>query len=196
MALLYSDLKDDTGWRVRQVDAERVGGTRRQVAGGHVEDPLVTGEAEGNVRDIIEPAFVDVVNRTPHRAQHSQRGTGGREDCRRAGDGISVRIAYPELHWDRAAALAREHATAVAVDWLQNDAARCRPTAGPIRNLQRPVDQGGKVVVACAKRFLGRGDRVSPGVDRCGRRTGKARVSGNAAGRKGLTKLESAERRR
>lgn len=58
---------------VLQVDAERVGVARRQVRGGHVEDPEATGPAEGNVRDIIDAYFVYVINRTPHRAQQGYR---------------------------------------------------------------------------------------------------------------------------
>ena len=76
-----------------------------------------------------------------------------------------------------------------------------RPTAGPISNLQRPVDEGGAVVVGRAEGAHDRGDRVGPGKERRGRRRRaepcRARQSHHAAQPAvGVTILESTERRR
>jgi hypothetical protein len=60
LALLRTGRKLDVA-AVLQVDPERVGRVLSQVTGGHVEDPLATAPAEGNVRDIGVSFLVHVV---------------------------------------------------------------------------------------------------------------------------------------
>ena len=48
--LLHTDLKYDAR-AVGQVDPERVGSRRRQVAGRHVKDPLTIAKAESRRRE-------------------------------------------------------------------------------------------------------------------------------------------------
>src|SRR5207247_6980058 len=95
----------------------------------------------------------------------------------RVGDGVPVGVAHREFHRDGAAALARIHAAAVAVDWRQNDASHLRPTAGPERNLQRPVNKWGEVVIGCADGAHFWGDRVSPGKESTNGSAGEGRAT-------------------
>src|SRR5437867_3588310 len=143
VGLLYGDHKGDAA--VPEVDTERVSGGLLQVAGGHVEHPHATGITEGNVRNVVIPTFVRAWNLAPHRTQHGQLAARARKDHIRVRDGVAVGVAHRELHRNSAATTG-EYAAAVGVDWLQNDAARVGPSAGAIRNVQRPVDERDGVV--------------------------------------------------
>src|SRR5438309_1135630 len=175
MALFHTDLKGDAGGIIGEVDSERVGGSRCQVRGRHVEYPLATAISEASVRNGVDSNFVDGVNRTAHRAQHGYRGAAvGPKDRCRVGDGIAEGIAHLELHRNRAATLPLIHAGAVAVNGRQN--ARNGPTARPIRDGQFPVCEGSKVVVSRGECTYGRGDCVGT------RQICRYRVAGERSG--------------
>jgi hypothetical protein len=55
-------------WAVRQVNAERIGIARGQIACIHVEVPHPTREGEGNVGNGRIASFVDLVDRAPNLA--------------------------------------------------------------------------------------------------------------------------------
>src|SRR6187200_335717 len=84
LTLLRTCRELDVG-TIRQVDAERVGVVLLQGTGGHVEDPLATAPAEGDVRNIGVSCFVHVIDRAPNRVNQSYRTVTGREHCRRVG---------------------------------------------------------------------------------------------------------------
>src|SRR5438094_7212399 len=138
VGLLYGDHKGDAA--VPEVDTERVSGVLLQVAGGHVEHPHATGITEGNVRNIVIPTFVHRLKLSAHRTQHSQCTARARKHHIRVRDGVAVRIAHSELHRNSPAGTWK-YATAVRVDWLQDNAARVRTGARAIRNRQRPIHE-------------------------------------------------------
>ena len=125
--LLNCDHKRDA-LTVRQVDAERVRRVSLEIAGGHIENPDPTAIAKRSVRNVVKRTFVRVRNLAADCTQHSQLTSGPRENGIRIGDWIPIRITQRELHRDGAASL-REYATAVSVDWLQDNASR---TIGPV----------------------------------------------------------------
>ena len=156
LALLHTELEGDEA-AVLQRDAEHVGIGLLQVGGRQVEDPLAIAKAENTVRIIGDDLFVYVVSRAPHRVYHRYRAVAARKHRSRIGDGLAIGTAHGELHRNCAALL--EHAGSIAVDWLQDNAARCRSTAGAVRNVQRPVGERDRVV---GRGQPARRDRVGP----------------------------------
>src|SRR6266480_5719716 len=141
MALLDADYKRDAA--VLEVDAERVGAWRLQVAGGHVEDPHATGVAEGNIWDIIDAGFIYLGNRATHRVYRGYRAGAVPKHHHWIGDGVAVGVAHSELHRNSAAG-AGEYTASVGVDRLQNDTSRVRATACAVADgeLGPVVDDG------------------------------------------------------
>src|SRR5258707_857334 len=64
---------------VLQRDAVGVSVVLLQVGGGHVEHPLITSPAEGDIRDIVVRNFVYVVNRAAHRVDPFNRAVAARK---------------------------------------------------------------------------------------------------------------------
>ena len=106
-ALLRTYRKHDT-WPKSQVDAERVGIARSQIAGIHVKVPLPTSKGEGNVRNSGITRFVHLFNRAANLTRHGQLAALGiiEEALRPDRDWLTIGVAHLELHWDGAARLA------------------------------------------------------------------------------------------
>src|SRR5438874_4047846 len=69
--LLHTDRKHDA-WAKSQVNAERIGIARGQIAGVHIKVPLSTSKGEGNVRNSGLARFVHLLNRAPYLTRHGQ----------------------------------------------------------------------------------------------------------------------------
>ena len=98
---------------------ERVGIPRVQIAGSHVELPMVTAIGEANARDIGSSIFVHVINCPPPDAcqGYPTASLAGWKDHIRIGDGVAIGVTDLELDRNGAAGLALVHARAIGVDW-------------------------------------------------------------------------------
>ena len=129
-------------WAVRQVNAERIGIARGQIACIHVEVPHPTREGEGNVGNGRVASFVDLVDGAPNLARHSKLATLGiiQKDRIRIGNGLASGIAHSELDRDCASTFSLVNAAAVTVNRRQDNASRVRSAASAITDREvRPV---------------------------------------------------------
>src|SRR6266566_583462 len=157
----HSDHEVNGRRTVRQVDPEGVSFARHQVAGSHVEDPLVATPAERDIRDITREAFVHGINRASHGAQHRQRTAGSREHRGGIRNRDARCVAHAELHRNRAASLTRVNAGSVAVNRREDHSAwtNCR-TARAEGDIDRDWSGAAAEVVRIAQVGGGRSVRT------------------------------------
>ena len=115
LRLLLHTNREHDAWASRQVDAERVGIARGQIAGGHVEVPLPTGKGEGNVRNsrsrLLRSRFQSCPALLP--SWLTDRLGDNCETPHTDWRSAAICVAHGELHRDRASTLSLVNAAAV-----------------------------------------------------------------------------------